>query len=101
MNDLNSAIAKVIPDIEQYYDFSFRLWPEKCISIVFVLIEHLEELYPVLNEKQTTKLNGILKKVIETMEVKDYVRLRDYLHHDLRELLLSFQSGQHKSNSRH
>ncbi|EGW36523.1 hypothetical protein [Desulfosporosinus sp. OT] len=98
MSELNSTIAKVITDIEQYYDFSFRIWPEKCIPLVFALIEHIEEVFPVLTTKQTTKLNEVLKKVIETLEVKDYVRMRDYLHYDLRELLLRFLTGKHNKN---
>lgn len=97
MIELNIAIAKVITDIEQYYDFSFRMWPEKCIPVVFVLIEHIEEVFPLLTAKQTTRLNGILKKVIEALEVKDYVRMRDCLYYDLRQLLHSFQSEKHNN----
>lgn len=89
---MNNAIAAVIADIDQYYDYSFRISPEKCIPVVLLLIGHIEEAYPTLTKNQTTKLNSILQKVVDAMDAKDYVRMRDYLHYEFRALLLSFQT---------
>lgn len=90
MSNPNKAIATVIADIDQYYDFSFRISPEKCVQIVPVLIGHIEDVSPILTQNQTVALNAILQKVVETLENRDYVRMRDYLHYELRELMLSF-----------
>lgn len=91
MSNLDNAITTMIADVDQYYDFSFRITPEKCTPIVLLLIGHIEEAFPALTKQQTTKLNQVLLKIVEALEKKDYVRLRDNLHYDLRELLLSFQ----------
>lgn len=96
MSDLESAITAVIADIDQYYDYSFRISPEKCAPLVLLLIQHIEDVYPTLTKNQTTKLNSILQKIVEAMEAKDYVRMRDYLHYDLRVSLLSFQTKSQK-----
>lgn len=91
MNDFN--IKKQVVEIERvidgYYDTTFRVQNEKCMPFIQQLVEMLVGLNDMLAVGAREKLQLILRNILQAMESKDYVLIRDYLHYELRAFILS------------
>lgn len=86
---LNSVINDIEDTIVTYYDYSFRIENEKCMVLVEKLIGQLERLFIYIDREQIALLQGVLLRVVQAMESKDYVLLRDILYYDFRQILIA------------
>lgn len=93
MKVLYDLIENIEKDIDMYYQYSFRVWPEKCYPVLLSIIQHIQQIDACLTAKQQKKMQSILKKIVAAMESQDFVLVRDLLHYELRLLINSFKKG--------
>lgn len=83
--DVNNLVVKIINTVDEYYDSSFRVRNDRCSVILLKLIEQLEDLLQLVHDTGLQlALQDTLNIVANAMAEKDYVRIRDLLHYELR-----------------
>lgn len=83
-----AALQAAVSSIDDYYEKSFLFTPEKSLRLVIPVVETIEKILSVLTVKQGERIKEYLLFVLQAMEKKDYVLVRDYLYYEIRSLLL-------------
>ena len=85
--DFTTLIKGAVNDIEVYYHSSFKIPPERCMPFVVALIDKIDKIILGMTANQSKKMQDHLLKVLEAMQGKDYVLMRDILFYEIRSLL--------------
>jgi len=83
----NNLLLDIFNTLDEYYDFTFKVYNERCLVVLIKLIEKLESCLKVVDNQSQKEIKFILEKIVVAMEGKDYVKIRDLLHYDLRDKL--------------
>lgn len=92
-NDFYQVLSEIFVDIDNFCQNSFKIVPEKCMPFIMSFIQHMDQLVLGLTPKQVKKVKKILFKVVEALQNKDYVLVRDYLSYEIKPFLQNIEKN--------
>lgn len=84
---MNSLFNSLLQDIENYYVVSLGREPEVSAPLLVAFINKAAQLYALLPPDGQIQLAGMLQRLLQAMEAKDYVLVRDILFYEIKLLV--------------
>lgn len=89
--EFSIILSKTLVDIDDFCQNSFKIAPEKCMPFIMSFIQHIDQLLLGFMPKQVKKIKKMLSDMVDALQKKDYVLVRDCLTYEIRPFLQKIQ----------